>query len=305
MRRCEKMCVKKDLMINDKNEVKRGGRRRAFTLIELLVVIAIIAILAALLLPALSRARFRGKLISDVSNYRQWATAVNLYSADYKERLPSIMNVGGQSFGNNIWDVSKMFPTNLALYGMTIPMWFCPIRPMEYDGPGNAATKSIPGFITYLSNHPNPDGSPARPTLPSLMKWLEAKYSGESLMDANWWVPRPSGQSLGSANDYFPRRVPGWTNTSTSTYDWPMKTSDRCVSMVPVISDLCFAGESGDTKYGTPMTRNITDINPVTAHFLNGKLHSVNAAYADGRVETRVPKQIEGRWQGGTAVWFY
>ena len=77
-------------------------KRKGFTLIELLVVIAIIAILAAMLLPALSQAREKARAARCTANLKQLALAIHMYAQDNNDYLPWV-HMYSNGGGNRYW----------------------------------------------------------------------------------------------------------------------------------------------------------------------------------------------------------
>jgi prepilin-type N-terminal cleavage/methylation domain-containing protein len=94
---------------------RRSGNRPGFTLIELLVVIAIIAILAALLLPALSRAKARALNVACLNNLRQLEVCWHLYALDHNDLLPPNNSIADIVSGRAVASAAS-WCTNTAPY---------------------------------------------------------------------------------------------------------------------------------------------------------------------------------------------
>ena len=97
--------------------------RQAFTLIELLVVIAIIAILAALLMPALATAKEKAKRIQCMNNLHQIEIAFNGYAGDFKDKLPVYLVGQGAGWA---WDMPDAPAQSMLNSGLTKKSFYDP-----------------------------------------------------------------------------------------------------------------------------------------------------------------------------------
>jgi prepilin-type N-terminal cleavage/methylation domain-containing protein/prepilin-type processing-associated H-X9-DG protein len=190
------------------------SHRRAFTLIELLVVIAIIAILASMLLPALARAKEKGKSTKCLSNEKQIALGYLLYASDNSDYLPLAAHEGDAAPCQWFFEISPYIANKTRSYTGLVAkanVVACPSAKLDKAFPSSTpASQAYGGYgqnYIYLGYLVETD----RVKTTKITKPSETCMNGDGLDPAkglNWW----------NYGYLYPPTMPPWGATGVRPY---------------------------------------------------------------------------------------
>lgn len=180
-------------------------KKTAFTLIELLVVIAIIALLLAILMPALSAVKKRAQAVVCLSNLKQWGSVFTLYSSDNRDYFPQNYAGGGLSHYEAYWCHATM------KYYNDEDLRFCPSTKLSTENVAaskNATSPVISYGTTFEQWGPLIDVDLIPPgSTPN--SWADEFPQGSYGM--NEWCSSPNGGNWAGVSDQDPK---WWRRTS-------------------------------------------------------------------------------------------
>lgn len=259
-----------------------------------------------MLLPALAKSKFRAKVVNCASNFKQWTVMANTYASDDAQGTYPSFPTGNA--GGNPTDVSIFFLANLFPYGMTVPMFFCPVRTADFDYADNWFMGYYHRDLTTISDLNNFFTSPVQVTYEGATYYGRSVNGSYAKLYHDWWVPRTSGLAqagppAGNGTYWFPQFNPAKPQyCPPGCPGWPLKSSDRIAGYQPVITDL--AEYNGDASKFTH-DKDLAVIPEGDAHFYNGALSSINVGYADGHVDLHNPAAIQWQFTGNAAQQSY
>jgi prepilin-type N-terminal cleavage/methylation domain-containing protein/prepilin-type processing-associated H-X9-DG protein len=251
-----------------------AGQSGGFTLIELLVVIAIIAILASMLLPALTKAKEKGKAAQCISNNRQMLYASKLYATDNNSAYPWTFTLQGNQLNRSNWFVYLM------PYQQVRKVLLCPVRPLKVKiaATGSYMPFSTDGEAVYAS-----DGT-------------YGNYAANFRMGGCWWPGSWTIKGIKDDTVRNPARVVYITDGGTA----PKNTSDpqKCVTPQSPKKPGCWIlhDVANDAPCGGCVAAN-DDPNwggPDPRHDRRS-----NVTFADGHVESTLP----AKWYWARSPW--
>lgn len=241
-------------------------RRRGFTLIELLVVVAIVAILAGLLLPALTTARQRARNIQCLANHRQYLTGLAIYCGNSDDFLPGQGaynwgfkgTTGGSGLGL-LWQ-TRIMPDHLRM--MVDP---------TYDNPNRAATAGNDGNFNVF----------VRDVITYGHGWtkLADSYRYPAINYSNCCFPPPA--------NWVPPGGFGWCGNWACTDISPslsVRISDRYATRTATVRTACMWNTGG-----------AANVPPTGAQWINPYTHraqGVNIGFND----------LSAKWVPGSAI---